>query len=359
MEVSKMKNLELESKPKSKYKPRIKYMTEKEFDQKFPDEKAAVDYFIKVRYGDNIVCRHCGKPITYRYGDRLKAFHCYSCRNSFSPFKDTIFQKTHLGLLVWYAAIRHIINNRKGIAACTIERELGVSTATAWRMLQQIRIAMSNSEIPVFEGTVEIDETLVGGKPRNQNAWVLPDGTLVPRPYPKKKNKRGMGSDKTVVVGVKERSTGRVYAKVILKLKGEKGGRLTTEQLVGVLEKVTKEGSTVMTDGNTAYSCLSNEDSKYKHFKVIHSKGEYVNFQNPEIHTNGIESIWAILKRAHYGIYHHYSVKYSQRYVNEVSFRQGNCKNLQTFDELLKQCILFNPSVITDTVLEIMEEEAA
>ena len=340
-----------EIKKESKYKPRIRYMTEKDFDKKFPDEKAAVDYFIKIRYGETVLCRHCKEPVKYRYKGQIKLFHCYRCHNSFSPFKDTIFGKTHIGLLTWFSAIRHMINNRKGISSCTLERELGVSTVTAWRISQQIKLAMGNHDVPNFAGIIEMDETFIGGKPRGQNAWVKNDGTKVPRKYPKK-NKRGLGTEKTPIAGMKERSTGKVYAKVMLNTEGEK--LLTFDDLMELLKKVITENNIIMTDGYSSYESLY---KLYEHYSVIHSKGEYVNYENPAIHTNGIENFWSILKRGHYGTFHQISKKYLQRYVDEFTFRQSTYKDLSTFDIVLKQCILHNPKIITDTILNIKKPE--
>jgi len=336
---------------KSKYKELIYFMSDDEFEEKFPTEEAAIEYFLKVRYGGNIICTHCGSPIFYRYKDRLKAFHCHSCRNSFSPFKDTIFAKTHISIKKWYRAIAELLNNRMGNSSLGLARTLRVSIATGWRMEQQIRIAMSNIEnFELFQSIVEVDETYVGGSPRKQNAFVEKDGTLIPRKYPKK-NKRGRGTKKTPVVGVKERDTGRVYAKVMVP--DENGRKLTGKQLLEVLENACKSGTIVITDDFRSYGILDKQDSQYQHESVNHSKGEYCNYKAKWIHTNSIENFWSIVKPGLGGIYRNrQTVKYLQRYINEYSFKQNTKYNKGAFDLLLRQCILYNPNVAKDTIIE-------
>ena len=336
---------------KSKYRPIKKYMTDKQFARRFPTEEKAVEEFLKIRYNGNIICTHCKQPVTYRFKDRLKAFYCVKCHNSFSPFKDTIFAKTHLSMLQWYKAMKHILNVRMGFSSLSVAREIGVTVTTSWRMLQQIRIAMSNIENPeLFQSIVEVDETYVGGSPRKQNALVEKDGTIKPRKYPKK-NKRGRGTKKVPVVGVKERDTGRVYAKVMMP--DESGRKLTGKQLIDVIEEVCKEETIVITDDFKSYGILDRQDSQYIHKSVNHSKGEYCNYKAKWIHTNGIENFWSIVKP---GLSCNYrnrqTVKYLQRYINEFSFRQNTRKNENAFDILLRQCILYNPNIIEDTLIK-------
>ena len=179
-----------------------------QFWKRFPDEKAAIDYFLDIRYKGNLTCPHCGATVSiYRYRERPKFFQCSTCNNTFSPFKDTIFKKTHLDLRLWFFAIKEFLNSRKGISACYLERELDVTYKTAWRMLQQLRIAMNNKEKEEeFSMFVQIDETYIGGKPRKAN------NTTGIKVY----HKRGRGTNKIPVVGMKESSTSRVYAKVMM-----------------------------------------------------------------------------------------------------------------------------------------------
>ena len=185
-------------------------------------------------------------------------------------------------------------------------------------MLRQIRSAMSKEEYSdTFEAIVEIDETYVGGKPRKTN-------NHSERETNDNFNKRGRGTAKTPVVGIKERNTGRVYA--VVANKNEEGKQISGKQLFDILKKVCKDGTTVMTDQLSSYNILDKENEKrFVRLKVDHSVTYSL---GKGIHTNGIESFWAIVKRGVYGIYHHISVAYMQDYINEFCFRLNYRKSM-------------------------------
>jgi hypothetical protein len=226
-------------------------MTFLDFNQLFPTEKAAIDYFLRVRYGDTLTCPRCGAKVkVYRYRELAKACHC---NNSFSPFSGTIFEKTTTSLVKWFYAVHLLLNGKKGISGLQLQREIGCTYKTCWRMLHRIRAAMGNADTAkAFSVLVEIDETYVGGRPRRENAIAGKDGAAAaPEKEPAK---RGRGTDKTPVIGVRERSSGKVYAQVALP--NEKGQKLTGKQLLGVLEKATADGTTVVSDDFSGYKIL-------------------------------------------------------------------------------------------------------
>jgi transposase-like protein len=315
---------------KSRRKRGIVIMTFLELMKRFPTEKSVIKHFISVRYPNGITCNHCGSKKVYQETERLKSFHCNDCRNNFSPFKDTIFEKSSTDLRKWMYAIHMFLNGKKGISGKQLEREVGVTYKTAWRMLQQIRLAMGNAESKEFFDTiVEIDETYVGGKPRkgenkddDNNDGVPPTG-----------NKRGRGTNKTPVVGVVDRNNKKVYAKIALP--DDKGQKLTGKQLMEILKTVSKQenNNVIMSDEFKEYDPLSKNN--FVHLRIDHQKA----FADGEIHTNNIESFWAVLKRAVYGIYHHISVKYMQRYVDEFCFRYNN-RDRDMFEMVLRQSVL-------------------
>ena len=193
-------------------------MSDEEFKDRFPDEKAAIDWFIAIRYKGNPVCPHCGTTISiYRERARLKVFHCSQCDNSFSPIQGTIFEKTHIEILKWFQAIRKFLNDRAGYSACRVQRDTAqrnmtkprITYKTAWRVLKQLRIAMNNKESEEeFSMFVQIDETYIGGKPKKTNAILDNEGNSIATP--KIYHKGGRGTKKIPVVGIKERSTGYV-----------------------------------------------------------------------------------------------------------------------------------------------------
>jgi transposase-like protein len=236
----------------------------------------------------------------------------------------------------WFYSIHLVLNGKKGISGCQLQRELGVTYKTAWRMLKQIRLAMGNENMKKsFEVFVEIDETYIGGKPRKNNKKYDENGKEIPDE--KSKIKRGRGTKKTPIVGIKERNTKRVYAEVALP--NEDGQKLSGKQLLTIIDKVCKDDTTVVSDDFTSYKILDKDTNKFLHLTVNHSQGQYS--AGDGIHTNGIESFWSLVKRAYIGTHHHYSVKYMQNYINEVCFRQNNRKNTNIFDKLLKQAVGF------------------
>ena len=301
-------------------------MTYFEFNQKFPTEEAAINYFYTIRYKGVLTCPHCFSKIKLYRTARQKVCICHFCDNTFSPFADTIFRKTTTDLRKWFYAIHLVLNAKKGISACHLQREIGTIYRTAWRMLHQIRLAMGNKNMrKAFECFVEIDETYIGGKPRKSNVQIE-NGVAVT------KRKRGRGTEKTPVIGVKERSTKRVYAQVALP--NEQGQKLSGKQLLAVLDKVCKDGTTVTSDDFSGYNILDNT-KKFIHFTVNHSIGQYS--AGNGIHTNNIENFWSLIKRQYIGTHHHYSIKYMQNYIDEMCFRQ-NHRDYCAFDTLLGQC---------------------
>jgi len=305
-------------------------MTYFELMKKFPTEDSVIDYYLKVRYPNMVICPHCGSIKVYQMHDRRKVFNCKDCHNTFSPFTGTIFEKSSTDLRKWMFAIHMFLNGKKGISGMQLQREIGVTYKTAWRMLQQIRLAMANSEHKEFFDTiVEIDETYVGGKPRKDNEHDdnAPKGTGTGA-------KRGRGTDKTPVVGVIDRNNKKIYAKVALP--NEKGQKLTAKQLMDILKTVSKQenNNVVMSDEFRGYDSLTK--NSFVHLRVDH---QHAFSDLNGTHTNNIESFWATLKRGVYGIYHHISVEYLQNYVDEFCFRYNN-RNENMFDLVLKQSIL-------------------
>lgn len=301
-----------------------------ELIKKFPTEESVIEYYINIRYPHGVRCNHCGSSKVYQMNDRRKVFNCKDCLNTFSPFTGTIFEKSSTDLRKWFYAIHLFLNSKKGISGLQLQREIGVTYKTAWRMLQQIRLAMGNAnQKEFFDTIVEIDETYVGGKPRKDNEHNddLPKGTGTGA-------KRGRGTSKTPVVGIVDRLNKQVYAKIAMPDKD--GKKLTAKQLMDVLNTVSKaeNGNTIMTDEFRGYDPLRRNN--FIHLRVDHTKA-FSDYNGT--HTNNIESFWATLKRGVYGIYHHISVKHMQRYVDEFCFRYNN-RGMNMFNMVLKQSLI-------------------
>ena len=269
-------------------------MTYFEFAKRFPDENSAIDFIVATKYKDGYVCPKCGsihKGIYHqKYNRRL--LYCNNCKSEFSALKGTIFENTHLDLRMWLYAMNLVLVSRKCISALQLKRELGMgSYQSAWRMLQQIRKAMEKEEYKeTFEAVVGIDETYVGGKPHKKNNHNESDDDEKP--------KRSRGASKTHVIGVKERNTGKVHA--VVANYNDEGKQLSGKQLFAVLKKVCKGNKTVITDQFSGFNILDKENEcNFIRLKIDHP----VTYSLGEgIHTNVIESFWAILKLGVYGV---------------------------------------------------------
>jgi transposase-like protein len=232
-------------------------MTYFEFQKQFPTEQDALNFIIEKKYNAQLYCPKCGTihKKLYRQHYKPQNVYCDNCKNEFSVLTGTIFENTHLDLRMWLYAINLVIISRKGISALQLQRELGMkSYKGAWRMMKQIRLAMGKDEMKeVFEAIVEIDETYVGGKPRKKNKHDEREDN-------DNFNKRGKGTSKVPVIGVKERGTGKVHA--VVANKNKDGKQLSGKQLFSVLNKVCKDNTTVMTDQFSGYNILDKENDK-------------------------------------------------------------------------------------------------
>ena len=295
-----------------------------EFIKKFPTEKAIINHFIKIRYSkEKPICNHCNSCNVYHYNDEKlqKFFRCADCNRDFSIFKNTIFEKSCTDLRKWFYAIHLFLNGKKGISALQLQREVGVTYKTAWRMLRQIRIAMGNINDTMFSKTiVQMDETYIGtdykrgNKVNKNNNDNDRNGGL----------KTGRGTDKIPVVALHSNNT--IKAFVVDNTK--------SYNMIEIAMNNIEEGSEIHTDEYKSYKLFK---TFYTHKSVNHSK-EYVN--SDKVHINNLENFFGTMKRGIYGIYHHISKKYLQNYVNEYCFRYNNRKDINVFDLLLRQCVV-------------------
>jgi transposase-like protein len=279
-----------------------------EFLQKFPDEAAARKYLETKRWNGNPVCPHCGIIDRVQVRKVAGYYRCLACKEDFTVRTGTIFERSHIPLDKWLYAMYLVATARKGVSSMQISKELGITQKSAWFMLQRIREACGKGG-PYggqLSGIVEADETFLGGKETNKHA--------------NKQHGFRATQGKTAVLGMRQRG-GETRAVVV-------GSDTGADRLGSEIRANVKRGSVLCTDDAKVF----NHVGPYRHLTVNHSAKQYVDGMAS---TNGIESVWAVLKRGYYGIYHQFSVKHMQRYVDEFAFRlnEGNCK-VHTMDRI-------------------------
>ena len=278
-----------------------------ELFEMFPDDTAAEQWFESQRWPDGITCPRCdSKRYSVIASRKPMPYRCKDCRKHFSVRVGTVMQDSNLGLQKWVIAIYMMTVGIKGTSSMRLHRDLKMTQATAWHLMQRIRQSFVDAGNPLT-GPVEVDETFIGGKEANRHA--------------SKKSPGGKWlAGKYAVVGMKSRDTKAVKAQVIAPVSSVTLQRFVT--------KHTNDGNTVYSDQNPGYLGLRKHG--YTLEQVNHSVKEYVNGQ---AHTNGIESFWAGLKRGYYGTYHKMSEKHLHRYVDEFAGRQ-TIRGQDTVDQM-------------------------
>ncbi|MCY4642973.1 MAG: IS1595 family transposase [Gammaproteobacteria bacterium] len=284
---------------------------------KFSNEDIAVKWLEKMRWGDKPVCPHCGgtEHITRSKTQKYQYWH-KDCRKRFTAKTNTIMHASPIEVRKWLVAMYYVMTDRKGISSLELSKQLGITQKSSWYMLQRIREACGGNGFQL-SNIVEVDETYLGGKEQNK--------------HKSKQLKVGGGTTgKQPVIGMRERG-GKVKA---MSIKDAKGNTLRE-----VVRENVEKGSTVYTDDFRGYRGLVGSGRwpyDYNHKAVNHSAKEYVNGM---IHTNGIESVWALLKRGYTGTFHHFSMKHLQRYLDEFTFRlnEGNV-DVDTIDRIAAIC---------------------
>ena len=282
-----------------------------ELFDKFPNEEAARTWFEQVFWPNGAQCPYCeSHNVQCGIKHKTMTHRCRDCadRKMFSLKTGTVMEGSKLKYRVWAIAIYLLTTNLKGVSSMKLHRELKISQKSAWFLAHRLRETYKTAGVQ-FSGPVEFDETHVGWKRRNM-------------PNKMRAQREGRGAvDMATVVGAKDRATNQVTAKVI--------ESPNADTLQGFVCDKAEYGATVYTDGSPAYDGIANLVTGFRHEQVNHSIHEYV---KGEVHTNGIESFWSMLKRAHKGTFHRLSVKHLGRYVNEFAGRH----NQREFDTIVQ-----------------------
>ncbi len=292
--------------------------TEIEAVRYFADEQTCIEFVKSLRWLDGEpVCPHCGNNTTY-FLETRKIFKCKAkeCRKQFSIKTGTIFEDSAIKLDKWLIAIWKIANAKNGISSYELGRALGVTQKSAWFMNHRIREAMVNGSIEKMSGTVEIDEAYIGGDAKNMHQ------SKRVRFQPRWTRQDKVRDHKTAVFGMVQRG-GKVRAKVI------KGVR--TQDVLPVIQEHIEENSEVFSDQAAIYRDLY---EKYIHATVNHS----VEYVRGNVHTNGIENFWSLLKRTIKGTYVSVSPAHLQKYVEEQMFRynERECNDQMRFVRMIE-----------------------
>jgi transposase-like protein len=272
----------------------------------FSDQDVCVQFVAKLRWPDGPVCPTCGGT-EHSYLTTRRVWKCKACKRQFSVKVGSIFEDSAISLDKWLAAMWMIANSKNGVSSHEMARSLGITQKSAWFLLQRIRLAMQTGTFEKLDGEIEVDETFIGGKARNMHKDVRA-----------KKITGTGGKDKAIVAGVLQRG-GELRAVVVADTR-----RATLQ--AGVGEHV-EQGSAVYSDSLQSYIGLAGE---YDH-KVVDHAEKYVDGQ---VHVNGVENFWSLLKRGLHGTYVSVQPWHLFRYIDERVFTY-NERGLTDLDRFL------------------------
>lgn len=276
----------------------------------------------KLRWPQGVQCPRCkGKTIT-RMDDKI--FRCYACPYQFTVTAGTIFNDSHLSLDTWFLAVLLIVEARKGMSANQLKRTVGVSYKTAWYLCHRIRAAMGTCTRLPLSGTVEMDETYVGGVERG--------------------GKRGRGAKKEIVLGIRQRGGELRF----FKASDVKSGTLAQY----VKEHISEDVEVIITDDSSSYpQAIEGSplfgDYRGKHKTIRHSSGVYV---QGDIHTNTVENAFSLLKRGIIGTWHKLSAKHLPAYLAEIEFRFNRRERSDLFVDTLRHMVTADPLTFANLV---------
>jgi transposase-like protein len=285
-------------------------MTLPEITNLFSTDDRCREVLERLRWPEGPECPRCKTRSVVRLTTNVKLLWCPDCEYQFSVTAGTIFNDSHLPLSKWFIAVVLLVEARKGFSANQMKRTLGVSYKTAWYLCHRIRAAMKEIDRPMMDGTVEVDETYVGGRP--------PRGS-----------KPGRGTPKEVVIGIRQRGGDLRF----FHASDARSGTLAKY----IAENVSQDVDVMVTDEYTSYpGAMKKTGLTAKHKTIKHKSGVYA---VGDIHTNTIESAFSLLKRGIIGTWHRISPKHLPAYLDEMTFRFNRRKSPVLFLDTLRHMI--------------------
>ena len=291
-------------------------------NREFKTEEDCLEELAKVRWPDGVRCITCGCKDVSRINrkptaknKRTRSFQCLekTCKQQFTATHGTMFYRSHIPLRVWFSAIAFVMDAKKGVSALQLQRHLGLgSYESAWYMVHRIRKSMVDPDAPPLTGTVEMDETYIGGKAKRRG------GT--------QRNQKRVEDKFDMVVGIKERGGRLKFAHV------QTVNKKTVSAIVEA--NIDPNVENIYNDSSTAYDFALRKDFQSRHYAVNHSI-EWV-VPGTDIHTNGIECEFGLFKRGLAGSFHNVSTKHLWRYLTEFGYRANLRRDADKFGKTLK-----------------------
>lgn len=289
-------------------------MTLIDVHEMFSSDAKCRELLKRLRWPNGAECPRCKAKVKSLNTDK-DLLYCKDCDYQFTATSGTIFHDSHLPLIKWFMAVYLLCESRKGMSANQIKRMLGVSYKTAWYLCHRIRAAMKIFDAPMLDGTVEMDETFVGGKRRN------------------KFHQNYVGKDKEIVIGIRQRGG----ALRLFHAQDVKAGTLAKY----IRKNISKDVEVFLTDEWSAYpKAVSVNMPVTKHKTINHSSRVYV---QGDVHTNTVESAFSLLKRGIVGTWHSISAKHLQAYLDEMTFRFDRRKSPDLWVDTLRHMVTADP----------------
>ncbi len=288
--------------------------------QAFSSDDRCRELLERLRWPSGPTCPRCPNPNPARLVNSTKLLYCKECDYQFTVTSNTIFHDSHLPLIKWLTAVYLMCEGKKGMSALQLKRTLWEknkgSYKTAWYLCHRIRAAMATAEKPMLDGTVEIDETYVGGK--------VKPGSI-------RNHKRMNPRTKEVVIGIRQRNGELRF------IHAKDAKAKTVREIIG--DHVSEDVEVLVTGESTIYPYALTADQKAKHKTINHSR-EYV---VGDVHTNTVESSFSLLKRGIIGSWHRISAKHLPAYLEEMTFRFNRRNRSDLFMDTLRHMVTADP----------------